>query len=111
MTDQLRDQLVEALNGFVKNRRAIQTGDPFQGDMDRLFDLAVAALKSAGIESCPPEPDVVGVLEEWVRWEADIIYNADWSSGRAHLTHEQHDALTNLQEHRNAILTQLRGES
>jgi hypothetical protein len=44
-------------------------------------------------------------LKAWEAWEADVILNADWSSGRAHLTLEQHDALTTVQEKRNAALS------
>lgn len=38
------------------------------------------------------------------RWEADILTNADWSSGTPHLTQEQMDALTDVQEQRSAAM-------
>ena len=39
--------LVEALDGFVKNRRSIRTEEPFEGALERLFDLAESALSRA----------------------------------------------------------------
>jgi hypothetical protein len=39
-------------------------------------------------------------LDAWCKWEADVIYNADWSSGTAHLTQAHHDALVEVAEKR-----------
>ena len=54
--------------------------------------------------------ELYAALKAQEAWEADVILNADWSSGRAHLTQAQHDALTNIQNMRNAALAKARGE-
>lgn len=47
------------------------------------------------------------VLADCPPGEADLILNGDWSTGTLRLTQEQHDALTPLQERRNALTAKL----
>ncbi|QRY69155.1 hypothetical protein JVX98_13100 [Ensifer sp. PDNC004] len=52
----------------------------------------------------PAQGDAIDVLRGYEAWEADLILNGDWSDGCLRLSHEQHDALIELQTKRNAAL-------
>lgn len=54
---------------------------------------------------------LIEALEAQEIWEADVILNADWRSGRAHLSQDQHDALSKVQDLRNAALSLAKGEA
>lgn len=81
---------------------------PFTSRSDGHPDCDVS---NADMHLISAAPELYEALKAQEAWEADVILNADWSSGRAHLTQAQCDALTEVQKKRNAALAKARGEA
>lgn len=79
-------------------------------DTQRLKAGAYNVLKSLVRTCCELEStekrlaEFVGIVNEWERWEADLIVNGDWSGSTLALTQAQHDSLTVLQQRRRRVM-------
>lgn len=80
----------------------------FRDGLTAAIDFALSASRSEIERLREALENALVAMERHVEWEADVILNADWSSGCAHLHQEHHDRMTPMQEMRNKAINKAR---